>query len=94
VLAGGAHPLYRPEGAAAGGRALSSTARIAATSKELRVYIKDHPDFEDIGNRMLREWEQGVALSLKAAWPEPPYRNWYPLPFESLQDLVRASVHT
>jgi len=40
---------------------------IADTSKELRTYIKDHPDFEDIGNRMLREWEQGVALSLKAA---------------------------
>jgi len=40
---------------------------IADTSKELRAYIKDHPDFEDIGNRMLREWEQGVALSLKAA---------------------------
>lgn len=40
---------------------------IADTSKELRPYIKDHPDFEDIGNRMLREWEQGVALSLKAA---------------------------
>ncbi|MGA2373852.1 MAG: type II toxin-antitoxin system HipA family toxin [Candidatus Korobacteraceae bacterium] len=40
---------------------------IADTSHELRAYIKDHPDFEDIGNRMLREWEQGVALSLKAA---------------------------
>ena len=37
------------------------------TSKELRAYIKDHPDFEDIGNRMLQEWEKGVALSLKAA---------------------------
>ncbi len=40
---------------------------IADTSKELRAYIKDHPDFEEFGNRMLREWEQGVALSLKAA---------------------------
>ncbi len=38
---------------------------IADTSSELRAYIKDHPDFEDIGNRMLHEWEQGVALSLK-----------------------------
>jgi serine/threonine-protein kinase HipA len=39
---------------------------IADTSKELRAYIKDHPDFEDIGNRMLHEWEQGAGLSLKA----------------------------
>jgi serine/threonine-protein kinase HipA len=42
-------------------------AAAADTSKELRAYIKDHPDFEDIGNRMLQQWEQGVALSLKAA---------------------------
>ena len=40
---------------------------IADTSKELRAYLKDHPDFKDIGERMLHEWEQGVALSLKAA---------------------------
>jgi serine/threonine-protein kinase HipA len=39
---------------------------IADTSKELRAYIKDHPDFEDIGKRMLHEWEQGAGLSLKA----------------------------
>jgi len=37
------------------------------TSKELRAYITDHAEFEEIGNRMLHEWEQGVALSLKAA---------------------------
>ena len=42
-------------------------AAIDDISKEIRAYIKHHPDFEDIGNRMLREWEQGVALSLKAA---------------------------
>jgi serine/threonine-protein kinase HipA len=40
-------------------------AAIADTSNELRAYIKDHSDFEDIGNRMLQEWEQGVGLSLK-----------------------------
>jgi serine/threonine-protein kinase HipA len=40
---------------------------IADTSKELRAYAKDHPDFKDIGERMLHEWEQGVASSLKAA---------------------------
>ncbi len=42
-------------------------AAIDDISKEIRTYIKHHPDFEDIGNRMLQEWEQGVALSLKAA---------------------------
>jgi serine/threonine-protein kinase HipA len=39
---------------------------IADTSQEIRAYVKGHPEFEDIGNRMLHEWEQGVALSLKA----------------------------
>src|SRR5258707_6259678 len=42
-------------------------AAIAATSAELHAYIKNHREFEDIGNRMLHEWEQGVRLSLKAA---------------------------
>jgi hypothetical protein len=42
-------------------------AAIAATTQEVRSYIKDHPEFEDIGNRMLQQWEQGVALSLRAA---------------------------
>lgn len=40
---------------------------IADASKELRAYIKDHPNFKEIGERMLHEWEQGVAVSLKAA---------------------------
>lgn len=38
---------------------------IADTSRELRAYIKDHREFEDIGNRMLHEWEQGTAVSLR-----------------------------
>jgi serine/threonine-protein kinase HipA len=42
-------------------------AAIADSSQELRAYIKSHPAFEDIGNRMLQEWEQGVAVSLKSA---------------------------
>jgi serine/threonine-protein kinase HipA len=42
-------------------------AAIADTSKELRAYIKDHSEFDGIGNCMLHEWEQGVAFSLKAA---------------------------
>jgi serine/threonine-protein kinase HipA len=37
----------------------------ADTSRELRAYVKDHREFEEIGNRMLHEWEQGIALSLK-----------------------------
>src|ERR1700728_49662 len=42
-------------------------AAIANTSKELRVYMKEHTEFDDIGNRMHQQWEQGVALSLKVA---------------------------
>jgi hypothetical protein len=29
--------------------------------------MKVHPEFTEIGNRMLQQWKQGVALSLKAA---------------------------
>jgi serine/threonine-protein kinase HipA len=43
------------------------TDAIADTSKELRAYIKDHPNFKEIGERMPHEWEQGVAVSLRAA---------------------------
>ena len=35
---------------------------IAATSKEVRAYIKDHPEFGDIGNRMVQEWESSNTL--------------------------------
>ena len=42
-------------------------AAIAATSQEVRAYIKDHKEFDDIGNRMLQHWEEGAALSLKTA---------------------------
>jgi serine/threonine-protein kinase HipA len=42
-------------------------AAIAATSHDVRSYIKDHPDFEDIGTRMLQQWEQGAVLSLRVA---------------------------
>ena len=42
-------------------------AAIAETSKQLRSYIKAHAEFRQIGNRMLQEWEQGVALSLNVA---------------------------
>lgn len=54
---------------------------IADTCKELRAYIKDHVEFEDIGNRMLHEWEQGVALSLKTALTRASIEDWQPLPY-------------
>jgi serine/threonine-protein kinase HipA len=42
-------------------------AAIAATSQEVRAYIKEHKEFEEIGNRMLQHWDEGVALSVRAA---------------------------
>ena len=42
-------------------------AEIADTSKDRQAYIKAHAEFMEIGNRMLQQWEEGVALSLKAA---------------------------
>jgi len=42
-------------------------AAIADTSKQIRAYMKAHGEFTEIGNRMLQQWEQGVALSLKMA---------------------------
>jgi serine/threonine-protein kinase HipA len=38
---------------------------IVATTVEVRAYIQDHPAFAGIGNRMLQQWEQGAALSLR-----------------------------
>jgi serine/threonine-protein kinase HipA len=42
-------------------------AAIADTSRDLQAYMKAHTEFNEIGNRMLQEWEHGVAFSLKAA---------------------------
>ena len=41
-------------------------AAIADTSKEVHAYMKAHAEFMEIGNRMLQQWEEGVALSLQA----------------------------
>jgi serine/threonine-protein kinase HipA len=38
---------------------------ISNTSTEVRTYIKEHPDFSEMGGRMLQEWERGVDASLK-----------------------------
>jgi serine/threonine-protein kinase HipA len=40
---------------------------ISGTSTEVHAYIKEHPDFAEIGERMLQEWEKGTALSLRDA---------------------------
>ncbi|MCL2660423.1 MAG: type II toxin-antitoxin system HipA family toxin, partial [Acidobacteriaceae bacterium] len=37
---------------------------IRDTSKEVHAYIKDHREFEEIGNSMLQQWESGAATSL------------------------------
>ena len=42
-------------------------AAISATTQEVRAYIKDHSPFAGIGNRMVQHWEEGAALSLRAA---------------------------
>ncbi len=39
---------------------------IADTSKELHAYIKAHAEFDEIGTRMLQQWEHSVAFSVKA----------------------------
>jgi serine/threonine-protein kinase HipA len=37
------------------------------TAAEVRSYIKQHPDFAEIGDQMLQEWEHGSAHSLRPA---------------------------
>jgi len=39
---------------------------IQDTAKEARSYIKHHPGFEELGQRMLQEWEKGCATSLRS----------------------------
>ncbi len=36
------------------------------TSMEVRVYMKEHPEFASIGQRLLQEWEDGSTTSLRA----------------------------
>jgi serine/threonine-protein kinase HipA len=38
---------------------------ITETAVEIRSYIKEHSEFAQIGERMIQEWEQGAALSLR-----------------------------
>ncbi len=38
---------------------------IQETAREVRSYMKEHPEFAEIGQRMLQEWENGSATSLR-----------------------------
>lgn len=40
---------------------------IEDTSVEMQAYVKQHPDFAEIGECMIHEWKIGTALSLKPA---------------------------
>ena len=40
---------------------------IAEVSRLVRAYRNEHPEFEEIGGRMLEQWERGVETSVKAA---------------------------
>lgn len=40
---------------------------IHGTLAEMRAYMKEHPEFVEIGERILQEWETGIALSLQPA---------------------------
>jgi len=39
---------------------------IEETAKEVSVYRKDHPEFDEIGQRLLQEWENGSNSSLRS----------------------------
>jgi serine/threonine-protein kinase HipA len=38
---------------------------MSQTTKEVRSYIKQNPNFAEIGDRMIQEWEKGSAHSLR-----------------------------
>jgi serine/threonine-protein kinase HipA len=40
---------------------------ISETAGEIPVYSKQHADFKEIGERMLKQWEEGAAFSLRQA---------------------------
>jgi serine/threonine-protein kinase HipA len=42
-------------------------AAISATTEEIRAYIHGHPAFDAIGHRMIQQWEEGAAVSLRTA---------------------------
>jgi serine/threonine-protein kinase HipA len=38
---------------------------VARTSADIKRYIKNHPDFDEIGSRMMLEWQKGSDISLR-----------------------------
>jgi serine/threonine-protein kinase HipA len=40
---------------------------LSHTATDMRAYIKEHAEFEEIGDRMLQEWEKGREVSLHTA---------------------------
>jgi len=38
---------------------------VRETTAEVRAYMKEHPEFAEIGQRMLHDWETGVNTSLR-----------------------------
>lgn len=41
------------------------THAMEAVAMQIRPYLNDHPESEEVGNRMLVQWEQGIATSLR-----------------------------
>ena len=40
---------------------------LSQTETDLRTYIKNQPDFAEVGTRMLEEWKKGSQLSLQTS---------------------------
>jgi serine/threonine-protein kinase HipA len=40
---------------------------IQETTTEVRSYMKNHPEFAEIGQRMVQEWDNGVNTSLRGS---------------------------
>jgi len=40
-------------------------AAIQETTGEVHAYAKEHPEFAEIGQRVLQEWAGGVSTSLR-----------------------------
>ena len=40
---------------------------IRKTARQVRTYMKEHPEFAETGKRLLEEWEKGSAFSLRGS---------------------------
>lgn len=38
---------------------------VTETAEEIRQYMRDHREFEEVGSRMLAQWEEGLRMSLR-----------------------------